>query len=281
MSRFSIAALAAALAMAACGGAKPPASTLPPAVAAELSAALVRVAWWLGDWTSDGGRSSEHWVAAGGAIYGVALHDKTFEVIVIDDSDAAGKADGALHLYAMLEGKRSTEFRQRTIGDATATFFNNASGEVKTITYQRGADGAGYVERFDGAGSTLEFPWHAAEPARAADLEAADRAFAAATAARGADGWTAAFDPEGGMMAGDERVEHDGVGAAMAPLLSTGTLAWAPIASGRAGALGYTVGKATFTGKDGAVVFRTSYVTIWRQQEDGSWKVLFDTGRRS
>jgi hypothetical protein len=203
MSRFWIAALAAATAMAACGGTAAPGSTLPPAVAAELSPSLARVAWWLGDWTSDGGRSSEHWVAAGGAIYGIALHEKTFEVIVIDDGDGKAKPDGVLRLYAMLDGKRSTEFRQRTIGDGVATFFDKVNGEVKTITYQRGADGKSFVERFDGTGAMLAFPWHRTEAARAAALEAADRAFAEATAACGADGWAAAFDAEGGMLVGE------------------------------------------------------------------------------
>ena len=63
---------------------------------------------------------------------------------------------------------------------------------------------------------------------------------------------------------------------AMAPLLAKGKLVWAPVASGREGPLGFTVGKATYTGEDS---WASSYVTIWRQQPDGSWKVLFDTGR--
>src|ERR1041384_2882576 len=54
---------------------------------AELSPALTPLAWWLGDWDDAGGNGSEHWIAAGGAIYGVSLHGKTFEVMVIDDGE--------------------------------------------------------------------------------------------------------------------------------------------------------------------------------------------------
>jgi ketosteroid isomerase-like protein len=62
----------------------------------------------------------------------------------------------------------------------------------------------------------------------------------------------------------------------MAPLLGQGWLAWEPSASRRLGTLGFTVGKAIYTGADS---WQSSYVTIWRQQPDGAWKVLFDTGR--
>jgi ketosteroid isomerase-like protein len=62
-------------------------------------------------------------------------------------------------------------------------------------------------------------------------------------------------------------------------LLSTGTLAWEPFASGGSDRIGFTVGKATFAAKDPANSWRSSYVTIWRRQDDGAWKVWFDTGR--
>jgi ketosteroid isomerase-like protein len=53
----------------------------------------------------------------------------------------------------------------------------------------------------------------------------------------------------------------------------------APIASGKSGDLGFTVGKATFTGAKPEDGWRSTYVTIWRHRPDGGWKVLFDTGR--
>jgi len=74
------------------------------------------------------------------------------------------------------------------------------------------------------------------------------------------------------------RVEGaDGIREVMSGLLASTKIEWAPIASAMRGDVGYTVGKATFTGKDDS--WRSTYVTIWKKQPDGSWKVLFDTGR--
>ena len=71
----------------------------------------------------------------------------------------------------------------------------------------------------------------------------------------------------------------------MEPLFAKGVqIEWAPVASGLspAGDLGYTVGTSRYTAPDasGARVEtgRGSYVSIWRKQSDGGWKVLFDTG---
>ena len=61
------------------------------------------------------------------------------------------------------------------------------------------------------------------------------------------------------------------------------TLSWAP-AKGEvvgAGDLGYTTGRSLLRGKnaDGKPVERRGeYLTVWRKQQDGSWKVIFDTG---
>ena len=75
------------------------------------------------------------------------------------------------------------------------------------------------------------------------------------------------------------RVEHAAIAEAMQPVLTSGRLDWAPIASGETGELGFTIGKATFTGATPDDGWRSTYVTIWRRQPDGTWKVLFDTGR--
>jgi ketosteroid isomerase-like protein len=61
------------------------------------------------------------------------------------------------------------------------------------------------------------------------------------------------------------------------------TLTWAP-AKGEvlgAGDLGYTSGRSVLTvkGADGKTTERHGqYVTVWRKQADGTWKVVFDTG---
>ena len=253
---------------------------MPPSAPAttELSPALAPLAWWLGDWDADDGNGSEHWVAAAGAIYGVALHGETFEVLVVDDGEGPGRPDGVLRLFAMPNGARSVEFRQRTIGDGSATFANDAHDFPKTIRYGLAPDRSGLVAVLGGA-KQVEFRFRPGTRAPAPELEAADLAFAAATTQRGVDGWLAAFDAKGGLMRGGARVDHAGITAAMTPTLTSGRLDWAPIASGKSGELGFTVGKATFTGARPENGWRSTYVTIWHRQPDGSWKVLFDTGR--
>lgn len=118
-----------------------------------------------------------------------------------------------------------------------------------------------------------------ASPARAPALEDADRAFSADVGKRGVDGWVAAFEPTGWMLEKDAKVSGAAIGEMMKPVLESGTLAWAPVASGVRDDVGFTVGTATFTGKTPADSWRSSYITIWAKQPDGAWKVRFDTGR--
>jgi hypothetical protein len=276
MSRFAIAMFTM---LAACGGPPVASPTVPPDAVAELSPALAPLSWRLGDWEAEGGKTSEHWVAAAGAIYGIALHGDAFEVMVIDDGVDAGPPDGVLRLYAMPNGDHSVEFRKRALARGEVTFENELHDFPKSITYQLAPDRAGLAAMLGGGGKTLAFKWKRAVRQPAPELEAADRAFAADTARLGIDGWVAAFDPKGRMMGKAGRVEYAAIAEAMRPILVSGRLAWAPIASGKSGGLGYTVGKASFTGPTPADGWRSTYVTIWRRQPDGTWKVLFDTGR--
>ncbi|TMQ15893.1 MAG: serine/threonine protein kinase [Deltaproteobacteria bacterium] len=250
-----------------------------PAASAELSPALAPLAWWLGDWDASDGTGSEHWIAAAGAIYGVALHGDTFEVLVIDDGDDPGRYYGVPRLFAMPNGARSVEFRRSTIGDGTATFANDEHDFPTTITYELAADRAGLAARLGGGGKLVSFRFKRGTRSPAPELEAADRAFAAATAQRGVDGWVAAFDPRGGMIRNARRVEYAAIAEFMTPMLRSGRLDWAPIASGKSGELGFTVGKGSFTGARPEDGWRGNYATIWRRQPDGTWKVLFDIGR--
>jgi ketosteroid isomerase-like protein len=61
------------------------------------------------------------------------------------------------------------------------------------------------------------------------------------------------------------------------------TLTWAP-SKGEvigAGDVGYTIGRSVLRAKDkdGKPTERIGqYVTVWKKQADGSWKVVFDTG---
>jgi len=61
------------------------------------------------------------------------------------------------------------------------------------------------------------------------------------------------------------------------------TLTWTPIKGEVIGAgdVGYTTGRSVYRQKDatGKVTERRGqYLTVWRKQTDGSWKVVFDTG---
>jgi len=63
----------------------------------------------------------------------------------------------------------------------------------------------------------------------------------------------------------------------------TGELLWAPIAAdiSKSGDLGYTWGRYTFTSIDKDGQTQTShgkYMSVWKLQADGSWKVVLDGG---
>jgi ketosteroid isomerase-like protein len=212
----------------------------------ELTPALAEFQPWLGDWRGPGGTT--HWVAADGALYGVWFKGEAFTVHVIDDGEGAKPADGVLRFIAVDDGRSYAETKDLSESERRAFAHIDGYQPVKREL--------------------------------APMLEAADRAFAADTKARQIDGWVAAFDPKGGMMRKGARIDGDAIREMMADTLANGVLAWDPIASGVEGELGYTVGKATYTpNKAGERSWASTYITIWRHQPDGSWKVLFDTGR--
>jgi ketosteroid isomerase-like protein len=251
----------------------------PRADVADLSPALAPLAWWLGDWEGDHGR--EHWVAANGAMFGVAFAiDDSFEVMIVDDGEGPGKPDGVLRFLAMPNGASSVEFRKRELTPKSVLFTNDAHDFPKNIRYGIEGDGlAAQIYGDDASIKRIAYAFRRGKREPAPELEAADRAFADDTAARGIDGWVAAFTGDAGMLKKGTRVQgHDAIKELMGPLLGAGKLAWAPTASGKQGKLGFTVGKATFTGAKPADSWRSSYVTIWKQTSAG-WKVLFDAGR--
>jgi ketosteroid isomerase-like protein len=234
----------------ACHSAKPPVSE---PTSPELTSALAPLSWCLGDWRAHD--RDQTWVAASGAMYGVTLMRGSFAILSIDDGDGP-TADGVLRAFAMPDGKETVETKV-VAGPSSFT-----AGD----TYKRDGD------TLHAGALTLARGTREAAP----ELEAADRAFAADVAKRRVEGWLAAFDPKGAMMRRGKRVEYAQIRETMESTLSKGKLEWAPIASGKRGDLGFTVGKATYTGEDS---WRSTYVTIWRKQADSSWKVLFDTGR--
>jgi len=111
-------------------------------------------------------------------------------------------------------------------------------------------------------------------------------AFMQATAQDGAEGWTSYFAEDGRMLAGSEWiVGRDAIREHMTAVFSDTTLAlrWKPDFADVSvlGDLGYTIGtyRLTSSGESGAPVDMSgTYLTIWRKESDGSWKVAADIG---
>jgi ketosteroid isomerase-like protein len=119
-------------------------------------------------------------------------------------------------------------------------------------------------------------------------LMAADRAFAQDTADRGLDGWVDAFAEDGVELPEGEPLAEgkEAVRAVMVRLLTdpTNKLRWEPDSASvsAAGDLGYTLGHAVVSkvGPAGGelVIAKLKYVTVWKRQLDGKWKVAVDVG---
>lgn len=117
-------------------------------------------------------------------------------------------------------------------------------------------------------------------------LMQADRDFAAAVAAGGSEAWAAWFAEDGaiiqpgiGEIRGREAI-RDVMAALDDP---TTSLTWEPERAdiGASGDLGWTTGSfvSEGPGPDGAPVRSEGrYVSIWRLQDDGNWKVVMDLG---
>ncbi len=256
-----------------------PWGALDPAPAAAGVSAL---SWIVGRW--DRGQGVEHWIGAGEVLWGVGLSVKDsrtseFEVLVIEPGERG------LRYVAMPQGNPEVRFPAVQMGPNEVVFANPEHDFPKVIRYRRQGDEL--FARVEGDQPAQEFRWRLAGPGRDQSLEKSDLVFAEDTARRGVAGWVAAFDSAGVMWNRGRRQALGGeaIRQAMAPLFDSGMqIEWTPIASGLspAGDLGYTVGRSRFTAADpggGRVeTHRGSYVTIWRRQEIGTWKVLFDTG---
>jgi ketosteroid isomerase-like protein len=127
---------------------------------------------------------------------------------------------------------------------------------------------------------------HSTEADRMA-LFRADSLFAFETAERGADGWAAHFLVDGVMYPSSGRIDGQGqIREFMAPALTPDgpSLEWTPTdaAVGAGGDLGYTLGRwvTRVTTPDGgdSIVGSGHYVTIWRRDSLGVWRVAVDIG---
>jgi ketosteroid isomerase-like protein len=118
-------------------------------------------------------------------------------------------------------------------------------------------------------------------------MKKADLAFCEDTKARGLDGWmnwfaedATAFPPGRDLIHGhaELRAFFSGMFARKDFVIE-----WAPVQADAAasGDLGYTIGNAKYswTDKDGKPVTATgTYLSVWKKQKDGSWKVAADLG---
>jgi uncharacterized protein (TIGR02246 family) len=126
------------------------------------------------------------------------------------------------------------------------------------------------------------------------ELLAADRAFAAAAAARGLDGWMSVMAPDAVRLPrlGQPAVTGaDAIRRADAALFADPTrrLVWEPTEAGpfADGRHGFTTGRYKVLRRPGTrdagagedqVVASGSYLTWWRKEADGRWLVILDTG---
>ncbi len=251
---------AAIVALAACG-APAPAHPRPPT--------LADLGWLAGTWHAP--ELDSHWQNIDGALYGVALDGKGFEVNIIDDSDEDGRP-APITLTSLVNGKDPMTF---ALVAATPAKIELADAQHRVVRVTK--VGQGWRGDFEQPGEpTVGFTMAPGSLADPPELEAADRAFAADTAKDGADGWMAHFAPDGALWRKGGRIEGDAIRAALANTLAKGPLRWQPVASGARDNIGFTLGTYTF---GSPAIERGSYVTIWNKQSDGAWKVVFDTGR--
>ena len=126
-----------------------------------------------------------------------------------------------------------------------------------------------------------------AQPNLKEQLLQADRDFDKLTAAKGADGWAASFAEDGRMFGSDGNpvIGRARIREMMAPTFANpkNTLRWQPDFADAAasGDLGYTSGRSQrhLVAEDGTLTERDGrYITIWRKQKDGTWKVVADIG---
>jgi len=113
----------------------------------------------------------------------------------------------------------------------------------------------------------------------------ADRAFAQATKERGLNGWLAGFAENGVMLPPNAPLTEGRAALRERMARALGypgySLTWQPLRAelSRSGDLGYTLGRfeASVTRNGERVVLqRGKYVSVWRKQKDGAWKVEVD-----
>jgi ketosteroid isomerase-like protein len=113
----------------------------------------------------------------------------------------------------------------------------------------------------------------------------ADREFAKQTAAHRLDGWMTVFTNKSVLFSDNPVLGADAIRAAYQKLFNDPDfrLDWQPTKAEifLSGNMGYTVGRyqGVFKNAKGEIVRQSgTYLTVWRREKDGSWKVAADGG---
>lgn len=116
----------------------------------------------------------------------------------------------------------------------------------------------------------------------------ADRRFASETLARGGDGWADFFAEDAIMFPSSGKIAgQDSIRAFMTKVMTPDApkLLWEPehVEVAESGDLAYTIGRwqsvADFEG-EGSVLAEGHYLTVWRKNAAGEWKVATDMGNQ-
>lgn len=239
----------------------------------------------LGRWTRDEGTASETWVRADSMMVGVGFDgtaEKTgfFEVLLLGPLNTDGAPVDGYAYTAMPGGESRVVF---TPPDPGLLSFENPTHDWPVrVAYTRDGDSLrARVEGPDGQGKDQDFV--KAPRDASLELEVTDRSFDEAVARGGADEWIRTFDVEGRQWGLDGPISpKDSLDVMREALSPERALRWRPVHSGLApaGDLGFTVGTWVATARDTQGRWgeqgRGWYVTVWKKQADGSWKVLFD-----
>lgn len=274
-------ALALCLAVTGCRSAPPVLSDAPPAAHPDVAG----FGWIAGRWESPE-KAQELWVPMGDTLLGLSCSERPAKVagweVLMLRRDKAG-----LVFAAMPNGAAETAFTVEEQGERSASFKNPQHDFPQVVRYARGAgDKASELSaRIEGDGRGIDFSYALRPPAPAPELVARDEAFARDSALRGAEAWHDAFDDDGALGRGKDRIAGKAaIRDAMKEIIPPGThLEWRAAASllCAAGDLGFTAGPWRFTvdGEKGPTeAARGAYATVWRKDESGSWRALYDVG---
>jgi hypothetical protein len=254
--------------------------TAPKSIAATVPAMPEVSRRLSGTWRGAG--TSEDWISIEGRLAGVGFTTsggatREFEVMFVHP------VKGKLTYTAMPKGTSMVDFAVVASLPGTVKVFNPKHDHPKQIVYHRNKDKL----TFELSGDNGEYSQTLTRTpgARATELEKLDRAFAADSASRGGAAWAERFEAAGANWSygAERRQGHEAIKAMIDGIRGNGLeLVWTPSASGLSLAkdMGYTVGVyKVMRGEDLAA--RGFYVSIWRRDQAGAWKIAFDTGLRT